>query len=1311
MSQEGHALSKQLAQAAAQLGTAGAGDISALADLIKEAVAAVTAASGGCQLSLKDRLACCQLLEQLLQTPVGAGHVAALQQQPTNPTAPSTQALFRQMLGQLPGLTLQEQLQQQPTQPASSSSSCLVLQLVHQQEPGACLHLPALLQSAAEQLQAASAQEPGAAKWHERQAWQLGQQLLQLAATTAQQAVQQQLVLAGSAEVHLQLYLRLVDGLRAALAAAEGTGGAAVAAVMSAAELVYQLLVAVQQLGLLDSQGCHAVHRALLQLVLPPVNGCAWPDLSCPDAALQPPVAGTTAAAPALEQCHPQRLQVLCLLLRQEDGASSWADLAGLLADDPASGWDVLLQLVLSVLQAVAALQATAATAAAAAAEAAARQAARQESGHDTDSEQDYFQDIFGSDGADDDGSRTAAAAGADSSKPAATPEQAVCELATELLTGLAAHMQSTAAAGSSSSWGTREQRMLQLGMCCVALDLPRSKQQDEEQQQQQQGGLHSLTGVQQAVQDAVMRWCGSSTAAGEQLQQVVLLTAPVAGHARSPALLHVAAQVVMQHAAAAAAGGAEACEALLLTPWVHLATQLACVTEAAADSCSSTSAAQLQQQLAWLLCPSRLSLIQAAALAAPAAERALLAAVMLHALERCSAALEAVTLRTAAPARGGAEQDAAEAAGDAGSATGLVGPPALALCALHACLSVLLWLLLPPALLPTGWLQQHLQGMLQAPAGGDTTDSTPAADLDGSSGAAVQLRHEPWPVGLAWVAALLQYKHDTDELPTLLESLGVLVDGAAQEALAGLLPGFVPSCLPGMAAAGNTAALQDAAQQMQEPSVRAAALALLQDQHSSSGASWHSVGAGSCSSVLTQLLDSVLPVTSATWTSDAGCSGSNVAAAVAHSCCQERALQLLLALQDEQKQDSPPAAAGGFNMFGSYQHLVQLQQQLAQLLAECATLVQDNSSSSSSDSQLVPCRLSLAASSLTLHQLAPPLEQPPAVAAVAARLAGVLAGSLSDALQRFRLYDSDVSTPRLLRQQLQTCCAEIELLGHTMQAACVLLLPHLAELLPLLSQLQAQVAHMQLRCLCAALSTCYSLPGSSRGQQVQWLQVLLTLCTDVDYAADAVDAVHEGLGYCLLASLSADTHGPCWPSRAEPSEAVAAVATATAALTGASAAEASAARSVAQLLAPGGEPFASQPGQDATDWLLVTQELDLLHSCLAPVPLPHFWPVSSLNRASGVIAAAGACLAASAASMAAGETGRQQPAEQEQPQQEAPAAAAAPVAAAACTPAGGCCRSGVLPPARRHLNVNISTSSSSSSSQVGTQGGGSCPC
>jgi hypothetical protein len=933
------------------------------------------------------------------------------------------QALFRQMLGQLHGLTLQEQQQQQPTQPASSSS-CLVLQLVHQQDPGACLHLPALLQSAAEQLQEASAQEPGAGKWHERQAWQLGQQLLQLAATTAQQAVQQQLVLAGSAEVHLQLFLRLVDGLHAALAAAEGAGGAAVAAVLSAAELVYQLLVAVQQLGLLDSQGCHAVHRGLLQLALPPI-GCAWPEMSCPEAALQPPVADTV--APALEQCHPQRLQVLRLLLQQEDGVSSWADLAGLLADDPASGWDVLLQLVLSVLQAVAAMQAAAATAAAAAAEAAARQAARQESGHDTDSEQDYFHDIFGSDGAEDDGSRTAAAAGADSSKPAATPEQAVCQLATELLTGLAAHM-STAAAGSSSSWGTREQRMLQLGMCCVALDLPRSKQQDEEQQQ---GGLHSLAGVQQAVQDAMVQRCGGSTAAAEQLQQVVLLTAPAAGHARLPALLHVAAQVVMQHAAAAAAGGAEARKTLLLTPWVHLATQLACVTEAAADSCSSTRTAQLQQQLAWLLCLSRLSLIQAAALAAPAADRALLAAVMLHALERCSNALAAATPRTAAPAGDVPEQDAAEADGDAGSVAGLVGSHALALCALHACLSVLLWLLLPPALLPTGWLQQHLQSMLQAPAGADTLDSTPAAaDTDGSSGVAVQLRHEPWPVGLAWVAALLQYKHDTDELPTLLESLGVSVDGAAQEALAGLLPGFVPSCLPGMAAAGNTAALQDAAQQMQDPAVLAAALALLQDQGSSSGASWHSVG--SCSSVLTQLLDSVLPVASAAWASDAGCSSSNVAAAVAHSCCQERALQLLLVLQDQRQQDSPPAA-GGFNMFGSYQHLVQLQQQLAQLLAECATLVQD-SSSSSSNSQLVPCRLSLAASSLALHQLTPPLEQPPAVAAVAARLAGVLAGALSDALQRFRLYDSDVSTPRLLRQQLQTCCAEMELLGHTMQ-------------------------------------------------------------------------------------------------------------------------------------------------------------------------------------------------------------------------------------------------------------------------------------
>lgn len=936
------------------------------------------------------------------------------------------QALFQQVLGQLPGLTLQQQQQQEPqlTQPASRSS-CLVLQLVHEQELGACLHLPALLQSAAEQLQEASVQEPGGAKWLEGQAWQLGQQLLQLAATTSEQAVQQQLVLAGSGEVQSQLFLRLVDGLHAALAVAEGTGGAAVAAVMSAAELVFQSLAAVKQLGLLDSQGCCTVHRGLLQLVLPPV-GSAWPDLSCPDTALQPPVAGQAAAA--LEQCHPQRLQVLSLLLRQENGAS-WEHLTGLLAEDPASGstgWDVLLQLVLSVLQAVAALQAAATATAAAAAEATARQAAKQEVAHDTDSEQDYFHDIFGSDGADDDGSRATAAA-ADSSKPAATPEQALCQLAAELLTGLAAHM-STAAPGSSS-WGTREQRMLQLAMCCVALDLPQNKQQDEEQRQ---GGLHSLAGVQQAVQDAVVQWCGSSMAAAQQLQQVVLLTAPAAGHARSPALVHVAAQVVMQHAAAAAAAGdAELRKPLLQTPWVHLATQLACVVGAAANTSNSVSVAELQQQLAWLLCPRRLSLILAAALAAPAAERALLAAVMLHALERSSTALAAVTPRIAAQAGDGPEQDAAAAAGDAGSAAGLVSPHALALCALHACLSALLWMLLPPALLPTGWLQRHLQSMLQAPVG-DTSGSTSAAEADGTSGAAVQLRREPWPVGLAWVAALLQYQHDTDELPTLLESLGVSVDGAAQEALAGLLPGFVPSCLPGMAAAGNTAAAQEAAQRMQEPGVLAAALVLLQDQHSSSGASWHNLDAASCSSVLTQLLDSVLPAASAAWASNAEC--SNVAAAVAQSCCQERALQLLLVLQDQRQQDDNPAAgtaAGGFNMFGSYQHLVQLQQQLAQLLAECATLLQD---SSSSCRQLIPCQLSLTASSLTLHQLTPPLEQQPAVAAMAARLAGVLAGALSDAVQRFRLCDSDVSTPRLLRQQLHTCCAEIELLGHTMQ-------------------------------------------------------------------------------------------------------------------------------------------------------------------------------------------------------------------------------------------------------------------------------------
>lgn len=161
-------------------------------------------------------------------------------------------------------------------------------------------------------------------------------------------------------------------------------------------------------------------------------------------------------------------------------------------------------------------------------------------------------------------------------------------------------------------------------------------------------------------------------------------------------------------------------------------------------------------------------------------------------------------------------------------------------------------------------------------------------------------------------------------------------------------------------------------------------------------------------------------------------------------------------------------------------------------------------------------------------------------------------------------------------------------------------------------------------------------------------MQLLLTLCTDADYAADAVDAVHEGLGYCLLATLT-EPQGQCWPSRADPVTAVkaalkpaagsAAVASQAPGGEGGSAApssvESAAAQAVLRLMQPfvASEQQQGRQGEQA-DGPLFVQELNLVHGCLPAVPLPQFWSVGCLNRASGSIAGAGAALAAAAAAV-----------------------------------------------------------------------------
>jgi hypothetical protein len=953
---------------------------------------------------------------------------------------------------------------------ATNSSSSSLVRVLHQQQPGAGLYLDQLLSAASCQLQAA-VQGTASDSRLEGQSWQLGQQLLQVAATVAHQAAVQQLNALGpvqcpDAKAHLVSVVLSLSAAAWLAGQVQGSSQAELAAVMACAEQVVSLVQDCQQLGVLGIYGCLSVRSLLLQLLLPDAlnNSSSWPDSASIEALLTP--SAGTAAGPLSQQ--PQRLQSLALLL--EAGGRTWTGWAQLFQEGTAStsggssGWDQLLQLAMLVLQAVAAVQSAAAKEASAAAEAAARKAAKQDAAAaEADAEPDYFQDIFGSDDAHDD----SAAAAADSGKAAVTYEHALSALAVQLFSGLAAHLRTSRAPGSSS-WGQPNQRMLQLALSFIALQL--TVQEPNVQEDEQHGSVPDLRPVQRAAQQAVQQACASCVAAAQQLQEVVLL-APAAADVPQPAvLLQLAGSVLLQHAAQAAsrpqgslaaassAAGAGAQRSLLLAPWVHLATQLALAVEgatsgttASSSGTSSSISEALQARLAWLLHPGRLSVVMATALAAPPAERAVIASMMRHCLQRCCTVLAAVSAASPATAAG------TDSNSTGTTKAGLVSLPALALCALHACLSMLLWLLLPPALLPTGWLQQHLQATLQAGecmASGSSTAAAPAAQGSAST-TVVQLQQWPWPAGLTWVSAQLQYKYETDELPVLLQSLGVSVDRSALEALTVLLPGCVPSCLPGIAAADSMVQIQAAVQHMQQQEVSAEARALLvqQDRPAEGSASGHAAGASSAwqsvevdlssssstKALVEGLLDSVLPAATAAWVTNSARSSSDTEAAVAYSCCHERALQLLLLLQPRQQESQQAPAAScilrGFNMFGSYQHLVQLQQQLAQLLAEYDAALQDSGSSS----QLLPCSLSLQPSAVTEQPSHAPSEQQqhPAVTAVAESLSTVLAGALEDAVQRFGLFGTPVNTALLLKQQLHTCCVEVELLGQTVQVCC----------------------------------------------------------------------------------------------------------------------------------------------------------------------------------------------------------------------------------------------------------------------------------
>jgi hypothetical protein len=229
---------------------------------------------------------------------------------------------------------------------------------------------------------------------------------------------------------------------------------------------------------------------------------------------------------------------------------------------------------------------------------------------------------------------------------------------------------------------------------------------------------------------------------------------------------------------------------------------------------------------------------------------------------------------------------------------------------------------------------------------------------------------------------------------------------------------------LPGLAAAEHVALLQASVQQLQDQHALQTACALLQERRPDWPSS-SNVGSSRAAQAVEQLLDSVLPAAAAAWASSAD--SYTVTAAVAYSCCHERAVQLLLVLQAAQPPPQQDSKAG-FNTFGSYQHMVQLQLQLAQALTEYTA-------QTGSSSQVLPQQLSLHASNVAEQPQQDEQQQQASGESHAAQgLASMLAAALQDAVQRLQLCGAEVTTTMLLRQQVHSCTAEVELLGHMMQ-------------------------------------------------------------------------------------------------------------------------------------------------------------------------------------------------------------------------------------------------------------------------------------
>jgi hypothetical protein len=954
---------------------------------------------------------------------------------------PGSHAHTRQLRAVLAGLPCVVTIEEEPPPPTPASSSLLACLARSSPDRGLCV--PQLLGAAAQWLSTSAADVAS----HE---WQLGEHLLQLAGAVTAAAAQEQQPPAGNAQ-QVQASCQLV--VSALIAAAASSVPAAVTA---AAEAVLQLLQVGVRLGWLTPASGQQLRAGLVSIALGSSGGgssgggssgggssgggssssSAGPasELLGSACVLLPAAAAAALEASGIQQLQSEQLRLLAALLSHDSDCMPWSEAAQLLGGTAVG--DALVLLVLL-------LQAHTSTQAAMLAQRQQSAKVQSPSKRKVDKEQcDYFQDIFGSDDGCD-GSKAADAAAAAAATRALEQRCAMQELLLLQLRGLVRELDSLAQHqqqqrdqhSSSTAWSEHSKLLLHAAVCFLGMDVAAAEGSSE------QPALKQVAAQQMAVGAAVQRLCLGCSPAAAQLQQDVLLASvsPAdAGHHRPGAVLQLVVEAMLQQAAAGVVDAG-----MLQAPWLHLANGLAsAVSTACKGSADHSSSAQQQRSLVWLLAPARVAVLLTLALAAPAAEHVTLAAAMLHCLEQCMAAMRS----PAAP--GGVHPAAAEGASEAD--WGLLAGPALALCAVHACLSLLLWLLLlPAAATPTAWLQQQLQAVLQpsAATSGDNSSSDSSPPQLGS-------------VSLPWMTAQLQHSGSTDELPMLLHSLGVSAKQQQEQlnTVRQLLVGLMPCCLPlGSLSGEGMAAVQQLVQQLQQQDVQAEALRLLRSSASDSAAQRPAPSAPAAEGdallgVLGNAADQVLPAAAAAWAADGASSSCwGVAAAAAFSSCQQRALQLQLLLgQQPQGSDASAAgatsgAAGSFNSFGCHKHLVQLQQQLG---AACER------------EQLLPFELSLHACKLFGQGVAlehggedePSADaegqqpQHPAAAAAHAeplslgaagvQLAGLLSGALDEAQQRLQLAGDTTRPSAVLKQQLHTCCAEVELLAMTLQVS-----------------------------------------------------------------------------------------------------------------------------------------------------------------------------------------------------------------------------------------------------------------------------------